>query len=144
MCLGFYHSKESLTRLETYRLLLNIQEKSGTDFLCRENTDKSLIDNLLLCCYCEDKFIERVRLWILLQGLQHLSYNNYSEWTKIRAETKAARLRKIEYLLLMHPEGLTQSEIARQLNVNQSAVNRYLPDLPSHISIDDMGDCRYS
>jgi hypothetical protein len=31
----------------------------------------------------------------------------------IHAETKAAHLRKIEDLPLMHPEGLTQSEIAR-------------------------------
>ncbi len=31
----------------------------------------------------------------------------------IRAETKAARIKKIADLLLMHPEGLAQAEKAR-------------------------------
>lgn len=60
-----------------------------------------------------------------------------------RAETKAARLLKIEDLLLAHPEGLTQAEISRQLEVNRSTVNRYLPDLPQHIYIDDMDGNRW-
>ena len=60
-----------------------------------------------------------------------------------RAETKAARLMKIEDLLLAHPKGLSQSEIARLLEVNRSTVNRYLPDLPQHIYIDDMDGSRW-
>jgi predicted DNA-binding transcriptional regulator YafY len=60
-----------------------------------------------------------------------------------RTETKAARLRLIEDLLLAHPEGLTQAEIARSLEVNRSTVYRYLPDLPQHIYIDDMDGCRW-
>ncbi len=60
-----------------------------------------------------------------------------------RAETKAARLRIIEDLLLAHPEGLTQAEFARKLEVNRSTVNRYIPDLPPHIYIDDMDGYRW-
>lgn len=60
-----------------------------------------------------------------------------------RAETKAARLLLIEDLLLAHPAGLSQAEIARQLGVNRSTINRYLPDLPVHIYIDDMDGCRW-
>jgi CRISPR-associated endonuclease/helicase Cas3 len=46
-----------------------------------------------------------------------------------RASGKAARLLQIESLLLAHPEGLTQAEIARRIGVNRSTVYRYLPDL---------------
>ena len=53
-----------------------------------------------------------------------------------RAENKASRLLQIENLLLAHPEGLTQAEIARRTGVNRSTINRYLPDLPKHIYID--------
>jgi len=60
-----------------------------------------------------------------------------------RAETKTARLFLIEDLLLAHPEGLSQSDIARKLGVNRSTVNRYLPDLPQHIYIDDMDGNRW-
>jgi CRISPR-associated endonuclease/helicase Cas3 len=49
------------------------------------------------------------------------------------SETKADRLLKIEALLLGHPEGLAQAEIARRLGVNRSTINRYAPDLPKHI-----------
>ena len=55
-----------------------------------------------------------------------------------RAETKTARMLLIEDLLLSHPQGLSQAEIARKLGVNRSTVTRYLPDLPSHIYIDDL------
>jgi len=55
-----------------------------------------------------------------------------------RAENKANRLLQIEALLLNHPEGLSQSEIARRLGVHRSTINRYLPDLPGHIYIDDL------
>jgi len=60
-----------------------------------------------------------------------------------RAETKTARLLQIEDLLLAHPEGLSQSDIARKLGVNRSTVNRYLPDLPQHIYIDDLDGNRW-
>jgi len=46
-----------------------------------------------------------------------------------RAANKASRLLQIKNLLLAHPEGLTQAEIARRLKVNRSTVGRYLPDL---------------
>ncbi len=55
------------------------------------------------------------------------------------AGTKAARLLKIEALLLAYPEGLSQAELARRLGVNRSTVNRDLPDLPQHIYMDNEG-----
>lgn len=55
------------------------------------------------------------------------------------AETKASRLLQLESLLLAHPEGLSQSEIARRLHVNRSTIHRYLPDLPGHFYVDDTG-----
>jgi predicted DNA-binding transcriptional regulator YafY len=48
-----------------------------------------------------------------------------------RAENKANRLLQIEALLLAHPEGLTQAEVARRLEVNRSTVNRYFRDMPN-------------
>jgi len=45
-----------------------------------------------------------------------------------RAENKADRLMKMEALLLAHPEGLTQSEIARRLGVGRSVIHRNLYD----------------
>jgi CRISPR-associated endonuclease/helicase Cas3 len=48
-----------------------------------------------------------------------------------RSENKADRLLQIEALLLAHPEGLTQAEIARRLDVNRSTVNRYFRDMPN-------------
>jgi CRISPR-associated endonuclease/helicase Cas3 len=53
-----------------------------------------------------------------------------------RAHNKASRLIQIENLLLAHPEGLTQAELARRLQVNRSTINRYIPDLPKHIYIE--------
>lgn len=47
-----------------------------------------------------------------------------------RAEKKSIRLTQIVNLLLAHPEGLTQAEIARRLCVNRSTIHRDLPDLP--------------
>lgn len=55
-----------------------------------------------------------------------------------RAVNKANRILKIEAMLLDHPEGMTQAEIARRLGVHRSTINRYLPDLPGHIYIDDL------
>ena len=46
-----------------------------------------------------------------------------------RTATKAERLLQIEALLLQHPEGLTQAEIARRVGVHRSTINRTLPDL---------------
>jgi CRISPR-associated endonuclease/helicase Cas3 len=47
-----------------------------------------------------------------------------------RAENKANRLLQIEVLLLAHPEGLTQAEIARRIGVDRSTVSRYFRDMP--------------
>jgi predicted DNA-binding transcriptional regulator YafY len=55
-----------------------------------------------------------------------------------RSSNKARRLLDIEALLLTHPMGMSQSEISRRLGVNRSTINRYLPDLPKHIYIDDL------
>lgn len=46
-----------------------------------------------------------------------------------RAETKSARLAAIANLLMSHPEGLTQSEVARRMGVHRSTILRDLPDL---------------
>lgn len=56
-----------------------------------------------------------------------------------RAGNKAERILQIEALLLAHPEGLSQAEIARRLMVNRSTINRYLPDLPKHVYIEADG-----
>nr|MDQ3006105.1 CRISPR-associated endonuclease Cas3'' [Chloroflexota bacterium] len=45
-----------------------------------------------------------------------------------RAENKTERLLKMEALLLSHPKGLTQSEIARHLGVDRSVIHRNLYD----------------
>ena len=50
---------------------------------------------------------------------------------------KADRILQIEALLLAHPEGLSQSELARHLGVHRSTINRYFPSLPKHIYIED-------
>jgi CRISPR-associated endonuclease/helicase Cas3 len=60
-----------------------------------------------------------------------------------RSRGKAARLLQIEALLLAHPEGLIQAEIARKLDVDRSTVGRYVPDLPGHIYIDDLDGNRW-
>jgi CRISPR-associated endonuclease/helicase Cas3 len=46
-----------------------------------------------------------------------------------KSANKAERLLQIEALLLEHPEGLTQAEIARRVGVHRSTIYRYLPDL---------------
>ncbi len=46
-----------------------------------------------------------------------------------RATGKAERLLQIESLLLAHPEGLSQAEIARRLGVHRSTIHHCLPDL---------------
>ncbi|MFZ5909411.1 MAG: helix-turn-helix transcriptional regulator [Chloroflexota bacterium] len=45
-----------------------------------------------------------------------------------RAENKSERLLKMEALLLSHPEGLTQSDMARRLGVDRSVIHRNLYD----------------
>jgi len=52
-----------------------------------------------------------------------------------KSETKAQRLLQIQALLLSHPEGLSQSDIAKRLNVNRSTIHRYLPELTIHTPI---------
>lgn len=52
-----------------------------------------------------------------------------------RAVNKAERLLQIEALLLAHPEGLSQAEIARRIGVHRSTINRYLPDLTERFAI---------
>jgi len=59
-----------------------------------------------------------------------------------RAENKADRLLQIEALLLTHPEGLTQAEIARRLDVNRSTVNRYFRDMPNQFPYYESDDGR--
>jgi predicted DNA-binding transcriptional regulator YafY len=54
-----------------------------------------------------------------------------------RAASKSERLLQMERLLLAHPEGLTQAELARCLQVHRSTVMRTLPDLPPYIVQDD-------
>jgi CRISPR-associated endonuclease/helicase Cas3 len=49
---------------------------------------------------------------------------------------KSDRILQIEALLLAHPAGLSQAELARRLGVNRSTINRYLPNLPGHIYIE--------
>ncbi|HVP20743.1 MAG TPA: HTH domain-containing protein, partial [Anaerolineaceae bacterium] len=56
-----------------------------------------------------------------------------------RSENKASRLLKIEALLLAFPQGMSQAEVARRLNVNRSTINRDLADLPKHIYLEDDG-----
>lgn len=50
-----------------------------------------------------------------------------------RSTTKAARLQEIETLLISHPEGLTQSEIARRLGVDRSTISRNIRDLQAPV-----------
>jgi CRISPR-associated endonuclease/helicase Cas3 len=56
-----------------------------------------------------------------------------------RAEEKSQRLLQIERLLWAHPEGLTQSEVAKRLGVNRSTIWKYLDKdhMPPGVYIDD-------
>lgn len=54
------------------------------------------------------------------------------------SRNKANRIAQIVTLLSSHPEGMSQSEIARRLNVNRSTISRYLPDLPGYLYLDDL------
>jgi CRISPR-associated endonuclease/helicase Cas3 len=59
-----------------------------------------------------------------------------------RAATKAERLLQIEALLLAHPNGLSQSEIARRAGVNRSTIHRSLPDLTRRFAVYETDDGR--
>jgi len=50
-----------------------------------------------------------------------------------RAENKLMRLSQIEALLIDHPEGLTQAELARRLEVHRSTILRNLADIHAPI-----------
>ncbi len=50
-----------------------------------------------------------------------------------RAENKAVRLSQIEALLIDHPEGMTQAELARRLGVHRSTILRNLTDIKAPI-----------
>lgn len=51
-----------------------------------------------------------------------------------RAEIKSTRLLQIEVLLLDHPEGLTQAQIASRLGVHRSTILRNLADIQAPVS----------
>jgi CRISPR-associated endonuclease/helicase Cas3 len=59
-----------------------------------------------------------------------------------RATKKSERLLQIEALLLAHPEGLSQAELARRIGVNRSTINRALPELTTRFSIYETDDGR--
>ncbi|HEY76140.1 MAG TPA: WYL domain-containing protein [Thermoflexia bacterium] len=59
-----------------------------------------------------------------------------------RGTRKAERLLQIEALLLAHPEGLTQAELARRLGVHRSTIHRYLPDLTYRFAVYETEDGR--
>lgn len=56
-----------------------------------------------------------------------------------RAASKHDRLIQIENLLLSHPEGLTQAEIARRVGVNRSTILRDIPSFSKSIYLDEDG-----
>lgn len=49
------------------------------------------------------------------------------------SDSKALRFFQIEALLLTHPEGLSQSDIARRLGVHRSTIMRNLVDIPAPV-----------
>jgi CRISPR-associated endonuclease/helicase Cas3 len=59
-----------------------------------------------------------------------------------KATKKAERLLQVETLLLDHPRGLKQAEIARRLGVNRSTIHRYLPELTDRFAVYEEDDGR--
>ena len=59
-----------------------------------------------------------------------------------RTLNKAGRLLRIEQLLLAHPDGLTQAQLARRLGVHRSTISRDLADLDPHLALYETGDGR--
>lgn len=55
---------------------------------------------------------------------------------------KSERLLQIEALLLAHPDGLTQAEMARRLGVHRSTITHDMRDWPRHIPIYEEDDRR--
>lgn len=58
------------------------------------------------------------------------------------ADTKAERLLEIEAMLLAHPDGMRQAELARRLGVHRSTICRYLPALTSQFQVYELDDGR--
>jgi len=58
------------------------------------------------------------------------------------AFNKAERLLQIEQMLLEHPEGLRQADLAARLGVHRSTIHRYLPDLTSQFQVYESSDGR--
>lgn len=54
-----------------------------------------------------------------------------------RVANKTSRLQEIEILLAQHPEGMTQTEIAKRLGVDRSTISRNLRDLEAPIYEDN-------
>jgi predicted DNA-binding transcriptional regulator YafY len=50
-----------------------------------------------------------------------------------RIENKTARLSQLEAILMAHPEGMTQSQLARKLGVHRSTILRNLADLTAPV-----------
>ena len=64
-----------------------------------------------------------------------------------KATTKARRLRQVEMLLMTHPEGMAQAELARRLGVNRSTIHRDLVDLAEGCAVyegDDGSRCPHT
>ena len=59
-----------------------------------------------------------------------------------KALGKAERLLQIEALLLAHPDGLTQAEIAKRTGVNRSTISRCMDELTSRFGVYDTDDGR--
>lgn len=59
-----------------------------------------------------------------------------------RAENKAQRLLQIEQLLWAHPEGLTQSAVARLIGVDRATISKYVSNnqLPPGVYLDEFDD----
>jgi predicted DNA-binding transcriptional regulator YafY len=56
--------------------------------------------------------------------------------------TKAERLLEIEVLLLAHPAGMRQADLAARLGVHRSTIHRYLPELTTQFQVFETDDGR--